>query len=429
MKLSSITLSSDGNFIHWLPAVGVMLVLAVDAVSWLDPSFPVLETPMSSTDRILTTHTGSLPRPGNLAILIRQRENDELDEAASSQLPGVITEAVATVVRRQIEAGIDIISDGEMSKIGYATYAKERLTGFDATVDVPEGGGLTIADLADYPDLAAKSLDGLETSTPVCVGDIRYEGNALLEQDLANFAEAVRDRPAKQRFMNAASPGVIALYLPNKHYPSLDDYLFALTDAMRTEYEAIVAAGLTLQIDAPDLAMGRHTQYAHLSDDEFLRRVELHIEAINHAVANIDPAKVRVHLCWGNYQGPHHHDIELEKIIDAVLRLRPHGIVFEAANHRHSHEVEVWRDTAIPEEKVLYPGVLDTSSVYIEHPRAVAARITAFTDIVGRERVIPGSDCGFASFATFVAVDREIAWAKLHTLAVGAQLATERLWR
>lgn len=384
---------------------------------------------MSSTDRILTTHTGSLPRPGNLATLIHQRENGDLDEATTSKLPDAITHAVATVVQRQIEAGIDIISDGEMSKIGYATYAKERLTGFDATADVPEGGGLMIADLEDYPALAARSLDGLETSTPVCVDDIRYAGTALLDQDLVNFADAVRDQPATQRFLNAASPGVIALYLPNKHYPSLDDYLFALADAMRTEYEAIVAAGLTLQIDAPDLAMGRHIQYAHLSETEFLRRVEVHVDAINHAVANIDPAKVRVHLCWGNYQGPHHHDIELDKIIDAVLRLRPHGIVFEAANHRHGHEVEVWRDTIIPEEKILYPGVLDTSSVYIEHPRAVAARITAFTDVVGRERVIPGSDCGFASFATFVAVDPEIAWAKLRTLAVGAQLATERLWR
>ena len=383
---------------------------------------------MSSVDRILTTHTGSLPRPGNLSTLIRQRENGELDDATVSRLPTVVEEAVATVVRRQVEAGIDIISDGEMSKIGYATYAKERLTGFDVNAEVPDGGGLTIADLDDYPELAAKSLEGLETSTPVCVDDIQYTGADLLQLDLDNFDTAARGRPVEQRFMNAASPGVIALYLPNKHYPTLDEYLFALAEAMRTEYEAIVNAGLTLQIDAPDLAGGRHIQYAHLSDDEFLQRVEVHVEAINHAVANIDPTKVRVHLCWGNYQGPHHHDIELEKIIDRILRLSPHGLVFEAANHRHSHEVEVWRQTRIPEEKVLIPGVLDTSSVYIEHPKAVAARITSFTDIVGRDRVIPGSDCGFASFATWVAVDPEIAWAKLHTLSEGARLATERLW-
>lgn len=383
---------------------------------------------MSSVDRILTTHTGSLPRPGNLSTLIRQRENGDLDDATVSRLPTVIKEAVATVVRRQVEAGIDIISDGEMSKIGYATYAKERLTGFDVNAEVPDGGGLTIADLDDYPELAAKSLEGLETSTPVCVDDIQYTGAHLLQLDLDNFDTAGRGRSVEHRFMNAASPGVIALYLPNKHYSTLDEYLFALAEAMRTEYEAIVNAGLTLQIDAPDLAMGRHIQYAHLSDDEFLQRVEVHVEAINHAVANIDPAKVRVHLCWGNYQGPHHHDIELEKIIDRILRLSPHGLVFEAANHRHSHEVEVWRQTRIPEEKILIPGVLDTSSVYIEHPKAVAARITSFTDIVGRDRVIPGSDCGFASFATFVAVDPEIAWAKLRTLSEGARLATERLW-
>ncbi|TCJ69519.1 UNVERIFIED_ORG: 5-methyltetrahydropteroyltriglutamate--homocysteine methyltransferase [Dietzia maris] len=384
---------------------------------------------MSSVDRILTTHTGSLPRPGNLSTLIRQRENGELDDATVSRLPTVVEEAVATVVRRQVEAGIDIISDGEMSKIDSATYAKERLTGFDVVnAEVPDGGGLTIADLDDYPELAAKSLEGFEISRPVCVDDIQYTGADLLQLDLDNFDTAARGRSVEQRFMTAASPGLIAYYLPNNHYPTLDEYLFALAEAMRTEYEAIVNAGLTLQIDAPDLAGGRHLQYAHLSDDEFLQRVEVHVEAINHAVANIDPTKVRVHLCWGNYQGPHHHDIELEKIIDRILRLSPHGLVFEAANHRHSHEVEVWRQTRIPEEKVLIPGVLDTSSVYIEHPKAVAARITSFTDIVGRDRVIPGSDCGFASWATWVAVDPEIAWAKLHTLSEGARLATERLW-
>ncbi len=251
---------------------------------------------MSSVDRILTTHTGSLPRPGNLSTLIRRRENGELDDATVSRLPTVVEEAVATVVRRQVEAGIDIISDGEMSKIGYATYAKERLTGFDVNAEVPDGGGLTIADLDDYPELAAKSLEGLETSTPVCVDDIQYTGADLLQLDLDNFDTAARGRSVEQRFMNAASPGVIALYLPNKHYPTLDEYLFALAEAMRTEYEAIVNAGLTLQIDAPDLAGGRHIQYAHLSDDEFLQRVEVHVEAINHAVANIDPTKVRVQL-------------------------------------------------------------------------------------------------------------------------------------
>lgn len=380
-------------------------------------------------DRILTTHTGSLPRPGNLSSLIRQRENGDLDATTAAALPETIREAVSTVVRRQLDVGVDIISDGQMSKIGYATYVKERLSGFDTEAEVPKGGGLSVADLVDYPDLAASSLDGLETSTPVCVGEIRYEGQDLLAADLDNFARAAEGQQANQRFMDAASPGVIALYLPNKHYPTLDDYLFALADAMRVEYEAIVNAGLTLQIDAPDLAGGRHIQYAHLSDAEYLQRLDVHIEAINHAVANIDPAKVRVHLCWGNYQGPHHHDIELEKIISRILRLRPNGLVFESANHRHSHEIDVWRETDIPEDKILYPGVLDTSSVYVEHPKLIANRIVAFADIVGRDRVVPGSDCGFASFATWVAVDPEIAWAKLQTLTAGAQLATERLWK
>ena len=399
---------------------------------------------MSSTDRILTTHTGSLPRPADLTELIVKRDREELDAAAAARLPDMIKAAVAGVVHRQIETGIDIISDGEMSKIGYGTYVKDRLTGFDPTAQEPEGAPLMVADLFDYPQLLAKSLAGIarlekhddttsvemEFATPACVADIHYKGAALLEEDLANFAAAISDQPHTRRFMNAASPGVIALWLPNRYYRSEDDYIFALAEAMRTEYEAIVNAGLTLQIDAPDLAMGRHTgrDIAGLSEQEFLRRLEVHVDAINQAVTNIDPAKMRVHLCWGNYPGPHHHDIELEKIIGAVLRLRPHGIVFEAANPRHIHEVDVWKDTTIPEDKVLYPGVLDTCSVYIEHPKAVAARIIAFADIVGRDRVIPGSDCGFATFATYMAVDPEIAWAKLHALVIGAQLATEQLW-
>lgn len=416
------------NFIHESLAVCPQLVSDLQSRSCNILFAPTFGDFMSH-GRILTTHTGSLPRPGNLSSLVRQRENGELTASAAAAMPETIREAVATVVRRQLDVGVDIISDGEMSKIGYATYAKERLSGFDVDAEVPEGGGLSIADLVDYPDLAASSLDGLETSTPVCVGEIRYAGHDLLAEDLDNFTRAVDGQQVTQRFMNAASPGVIALYLPNKHYPTLDDYLFANAEAMRVEYEAIVDAGLTLQIDAPDLAMGRHIQYAHLSEAEYLHRLDVHIDAINHAVENIDPAKVRVHLCWGNYQGPHHHDIELDKIVSRILRLRPNGLVFESANHRHSHEIDVWRETNIPEDKVLYPGVLDTSSVYVEHPKLIANRIVAFADIVGRDRVIPGSDCGFASFATFVAVDPEIAWAKLRTLTAGAQLASERLWK
>lgn len=381
-----------------------------------------------SIDRILTTHTGSLPRPGALADTILEREHGTLTAPDAELLPASIRAAVADVVRHQAEVGIDVVSDGEMSKIGYATYVKERLTGFDPTAEVPDGGGLAIGDLDDYPGMAERSLAGLDTETPTCTGPISYVGEADLALDLDNFQAAADGFAVTERFMNAASPGVISLYLPNKHYPTLDDYLFALAEAMRSEYEAITNAGLILQIDAPDLAMGRHIQYAALDQDEFVKRVEVHVEAINHAVRNIDPARVRVHLCWGNYQGPHHHDIDLAAIIGPLLRLRPQGLVFEAANHRHGHEWEVFANADIPQDKVLIPGVLDTSSIYVEHPELVAQRIERFAGIVGRERVIPGSDCGFASFATFLAVQPEIAWAKLASLTEGARIASARLW-
>jgi 5-methyltetrahydropteroyltriglutamate--homocysteine methyltransferase len=381
-----------------------------------------------STDRILTTHTGSLPRPAALAELIRAREQEALTPEQSEQLPGQIRAAVQEAVREQLRTGLDVISDGEMSKIGYATYVKERLSGFDPNVAVPEGGGLSIADLDDYPGMAERSLAGLETATPTCTGPISYTGTALLGQDLQNFAAATAGQAPAERFMNAASPGVIALYLPNKHYDSLDDYLFALAEAMRSEYEAITAAGLLLQVDAPDLAMGRHIQYGHLSEPEFLRRLGVHVDAINHALRNIDPSRVRVHLCWGNYQGPHHHDVGLGVILGPLLKLRAQGLVLEAANHRHAHEWEVLADADIPDDKILIPGVIDTSSVYIEHPELIAQRITRLAGIVGRERVIPGTDCGFASFATFLAVEPALAWAKLASLTEGARLASAQLW-
>nr|WP_235498450.1 cobalamin-independent methionine synthase II family protein [Parafrankia sp. CH37] len=368
-----------------------------------------------------------------MAELIRAREQETLSVADAEHLPDRIADAVSVVVDHQARVGLDVISDGEMSKIGYATYVKERLTGFDVDVAVPECGGLSIADLDDYPGMAERSLAGLETATPTCTGPISYTGSALLDTDLASFAAGVGSisagsgQPA-ERFMNAASPGVIALYLPNQFYAGLDEYLFALAEAMRVEYEAITAAGLVLQIDAPDLAMGRHIQYTHLSEQGFLDRLRVHVEAVNHALRNIDPARVRVHLCWGNYQGPHHKDVGLDVILDTILQLKADGLVFEAANHRHAHEWQVLADAKIPEQKVLIPGVIDTSSVYIEHPELIAQRITRFADIVGRERVIPGTDCGFASFATFLAVDESLAWAKLESLTAGARLASDRLW-
>lgn len=383
-----------------------------------------------STDRILTTHVGSLPRPDGLAELIRARERHELSPADAEALPGRISAAVTEVVAHQTAAQIDVVSDGEMSKIGYATYVKERLSGFDESEPMPEGSGLRLADLDDYPSMTEKSLDGLETTTPVCTGPVSYTGANLLRTDLDNLDSAITASGGApvQRFMNAASPGVISLYLPNKHYATADEYLFAVADAISVEYQAITDAGLVLQIDAPDLAMGRHTQYAALSEQEFLARVEVHVEAINRAIAGIDPEKVRVHLCWGNYQGPHHRDVELAKILPFILKLDAQALLFESANHRHSWEHEVLAEAAIPDDKVLIPGVIDTSSVYIEHPELIAQRIARFASIVGRERVLAGTDCGFASFATFLAVDETLAWAKLAALSDGAALASERLW-
>jgi 5-methyltetrahydropteroyltriglutamate--homocysteine methyltransferase len=381
-----------------------------------------------STDHILTTHAGSLPRPAELAEAILARENDTLEAAQAQQLPAMIAAAVAQSVRAQVETGLDVISDGEMSKIGYATYVKERLSGFE-DAKIPQGGGLSIADLDDYPGMAETSLAGLATATPACTDDITYTGHDLLRSDIDNFRAALGTQSGVEPFINAASPGVISIYLPNVHYDTHDAYLFALAEAMCEEYQAITDAGFVLQIDAPDLAMGRHILYPHLGLAGFQQRAAVHVEAINHAVRNIDPDQVRVHLCYGNYQGPHHRDVELRDIISTVLRLRPNGLVFEAANHRHAHEWRVFEDVQLPDDKVLAPGVIDTSSNYVEHPELVAERITRYASLVGRERVIATTDCGFASFATFLAVSPALAWAKLASLAQGAELATATLWQ
>lgn len=387
-----------------------------------------------STERVLTTHAGSLPRPPELTDAILSRENKTLIKDAAARLPAQISAAVNSVVGLQLSCGLDMISDGEMSKIGYATYVKDRLSGFEEA-EVPEGGGLSIADLDDYPGMAESSLAGLTTATPTCTGPVSYTGYDELHTDMANFRAAIAERDqhegraAVEPFLTAASPGVIALYLPNTYYPNGDDYLFALAEAMRIEYEAIVAAGFVLQIDAPDLAMGRHILYAHLPLPHFQERAEVHVEAINHAVRDIDPEQVRVHLCYGNYQRPHHRDVELRDIIDIILRLRPNGLVFEAANQRHAHEWNVFEQVRVPDEKLLVPGVIDTSSNYIEHPELIAERITRYASLVGRERVLAGTDCGFASFASFLAVSPQLAWAKLASLVQGAELASAQLWR
>jgi 5-methyltetrahydropteroyltriglutamate--homocysteine methyltransferase len=375
-------------------------------------------------DRILTTHVGSLPRP-QLVVdqVFAEDRGDEVDYDVYSR---AVAEAVADVVRKQAEAGVDFVSDGEMSKIGYATYIRHRLSGFEIG-EVPRA---TPADLDAYPNFRDRLAEAGATAKylrPICRGPIAYEHREPLERDLAAFAAAREGVDVAGAFMNAPSPGVIALFQPNEHYSTADEYLEAVAEAMRTEYEAIVEAGLLLQVDSPDLAMGRHIMHRDLSDEEHVARIRVHVDVLNDALENVPAERVRLHVCWGNYEGPHHFDIGVEKIIDVVLSAKPQTILFEASNPRHAHEWAVWREAAIPDDKVLAPGVLDTTANYIEHPDLVAERILRFAEIVGPERVIAGTDCGFGTWAGFGPIDPDICWAKLRSLAEGAERATSRL--
>jgi 5-methyltetrahydropteroyltriglutamate--homocysteine methyltransferase len=375
--------------------------------------------------RILTTHVGSLPRPQ--AVVDQVFAEDRGEPVDREVYDRVVAEAVEESVRNQIEAGVDLVSDGEMSKIGYATYIRHRLSGFEVG-DVPRA---TPADLDAYPrfrDRLAQSGATAKYLRPICRGPIAYEHPEPLQRDLAVFASALEGADVEGGFMNAPSPGIIALFQPNEYYATRDEYLEALANAMKSEYEAIVAAGLFLQIDAPDLAMGRHIMYRDVSDAEFVASVEVHVEAINHALRDVPGDRVRLHLCWGNYEGPHHLDIPLGQIIHAVLEAKPATILFEASNPRHAHEWTVWRDATIPEGKILAPGVLDTTTNFIEHPELVAERICRFAEIVGPERVVAGTDCGFGTWAGFGPIEPDICWAKLGSLSEGAARASERLW-
>lgn len=376
------------------------------------------------TDRILTTHAGSLPRSNEVLGLLVEKENGELSDMAA--FDRCLGRAVAAVVARQVEVGIDVVSDGETSKIGYSTYIKDRLHGFsgDSPRRVP-------ADLDDYPDYMRRLAAAAETpkiKRPRCTGDVGIKDEAPLDNDIANFRKALDGSGAVEGFMNAASPGVIAVFLPNDHYPSHQAYLEALAEAMRTEYEAINRAGFVLQIDCPDLAMGRHTLFSDLSEADFLKHAWQQVEALNHALADVPAERCRLHLCWGNYEGPHTHDIDLDTIIEVVLAAKPMAISFEASNPRHAHEWTVWREANLPEDKVLIPGVIDSATNFVEHPELVAERICRFADIVGRERVLAGTDCGFGTFAGFGKVHPEICYAKLKALSEGAAIASDRLW-
>lgn len=377
-----------------------------------------------SSERILTTHVGSLPRSQAVTDVLFGREKGPLaDEAAAD---ATLQAAVEDVVRRQVEAGIDVVSDGETSKISYATYIADRFSGFDG--DTPREPG---QDLVEFPGLLKKLAERGATAKyrrPRCVGDIKVKDTRPLEADIERLRQAAARANSTEAFLNAASPGVIALFQPNDYYPTADAYLEAVADALRTEYEAITKAGLLVQIDAPDLGMGRHTMYRSASVEEFLKRAAIHVEVLNHALRNVAADRVRMHVCWGNYEGPHHHDVPMEQLLPVVIKAKPQALLFEAANPRHAHEWVVFRDTRIPDDKILIPGVLSSTTNYVEHPLLVAERICRFADIVGRERVIAGSDCGFSTFAGFGPVEPDIAYMKLASMAEGARIASKRLW-
>jgi len=378
----------------------------------------------ASAGRILTTHVGSLPRSQAVTDVLFARERDEARDVEADD--EVLRTAVAEVVRRQVGIGIDVVSDGETSKISYATYIARRLSGFDG--DTPREPG---QDLVEFPGLLRKLAERGATAKyrrPRCVAAVAVKDLGPLTTDLRNLQGAVAAAHPTAAFMNAASPGVIALFQPNDYYRTQDEYLEALAAALQAEYEGIVRAGILLQIDAPDLAMGRHTMYRDRSLEEFERLAARHIEVLNHALRNVPPERVRMHVCWGNYEGPHHHDVPLARLLPIVFKVRAQGLLFEAANPRHAHEWAVFKDVRVPEDKVLIPGVLATTTNYIEHPELVAERLERFAHIVGRERVMGGTDCGFGTFAGFGPVEPDIAYLKLRSLVEGAQLASSRLW-
>ncbi|WP_170404594.1 cobalamin-independent methionine synthase II family protein [Ruegeria arenilitoris] len=371
---------------------------------------------------VKTTHVGSLPRSQEVVDFIFAREREEpFDQAA---FDASMANAVSETVRKQVEAGVDIVSDGETSKISYATYVKDRYTGFSG--DSPRNAP---ADLKMFPGFLQRLADDGGTpqyARPQCTGEVRSKGQGELEKDIANLKAAMAQHGAERGFMNAASPGVISLFLQNDFYPTREAYLPALADAMKDEYETIVAAGLDLQLDCPDLALSRHMLFTDLSDEEFVKIADMHVEALNHALQNVPQDRVRVHICWGNYEGPHCCDIAMDKVFTTLMNTKSRYVLFETSNPRHAHEWTVFRDrkAEIPDDKVLVPGVVDTTTNFVEHPELVAQRITRFTDIVGAERVIAGSDCGFGTFAGFGAVDPDIAYAKLTALSDGARLAS-----
>ncbi len=376
----------------------------------------------TSADRILTTHVGSLPRSVAVTETVFAQEKGETPSNAAA----VIRDAVHEVVARQVETGVDVVSDGEMSKISYATYIKDRITGFDGDSEREPP-----SDLEAFPSFLERQASSGGTPTyrrPCCIGPIAVKDMGPVGEDIANMKAAMEATPPVEGFMNAASPGVIALFQPNKHYATHEEYLHALAEAMAPEYRAIVDAGLVLQLDSPDLGLGRHMLFKGQSDEAYQARAALHVEALNRALDGIDRSRVRLHVCWGNYEGPHHHDAPMEMVLPIALKANVGALLFESSNPRHAHEWQVFAEAKLPEDLVLIPGVLDSTTNFVEHPKLVAERIVRFADIVGRERVIAGTDCGFSTFAGFGAVDENIVYAKLASMVEGAALATRQLW-
>ncbi len=377
---------------------------------------------ITSNNRILTTHVGSLPRSKAVTDTVFGQEQGETIADADA----IIRAAVDDVVAKQVATGVDIVSDGEMSKISYATYIKDRITGFDGDSEREPP-----SDLEEFPGFLQRQAQTGGTPSyrrPCCVGEIRLKDMGPVETDIGNMLAAIERHKPTEGFMNAASPGVIALFQPNRHYSTPEAYLGALADAMAHEYRAIVDAGLILQLDSPDLGLGRHMLSKDKSDDEYRKLAATHVDALNHALDGIPKDRVRLHVCWGNYEGPHHHDAPMEMVLPIALRANVGALLFESSNPRHAHEWEVFANADLPDDLILIPGVLDSTTNFVEHPKLVAERICRFADIVGRERVIAGTDCGFSTFAGFGAVDQDIVYAKLKSMAKGAAIASQRLW-
>jgi len=378
-----------------------------------------------SLDRFLTTHTGSLPRPDDLIrMMYAKEEGVPVDPEA---LSARVRAAVAEVVKKQTDAGVDLVNDGEMSKPSYATYVKDRLAGFGGT-----GNTFVYQDLSEFPRLEKRVFGDpgrARRKTPACNAPISVRDNQAPQVDADNLRAAVNEVKVAGGFMSAASPGVVSLFFRNDHYKDFESYIYAIADAMRHEYETVVKAGFVLQIDCPDLAMGRHIQYADLSLSDFRKRARLHIEALNHAVANIPAEQLRMHLCWGNYEGPHHRDVPLADIIDIVFTAKPDAISLEAANPRHAHEWMIFEKVKLPDGKVLIPGVIESKSNFIEHPELIAHRIGRYAKLVGRENVIAGSDCGYGTWVGQAAVDPDVVFAKFKAMAEGAALASRQFWK